>query len=385
LNPQHYNTSSGWLSGFSKLVVALTFVLIFVGGHTTTAGAGMAFPDWPLSNGSFNPNRWWSDLFQRLEHGHRLIAALVGFSVAVLCAGVWGRVWAVFASVLTGLAFAFTGRLCGFGGAAVLMGLWGTVGSFLLLLFFPSVSASAAVHRPVRVCALLAFLGVCFQAVMGGLRVTIESGGDPGFALIFRVVHGCFAQVELSLLVAVATMLSPVYSELVPNPLLRPVRKWLFLILGALYAQLALGAAMRHRGAGLAIPSFPAANLNGSWIPSVHTLDVDLNYGHTRIGALLVTGFTVWGLYRLMDAAGLQKGMRRAAVGGLFLLLVQVVLGVSVILYSRPMIPTTLHVLNGAALMAVIVLLTVRVSRSCKCAAHSDPTTERSKVDGFPG
>jgi heme A synthase len=86
-----------------------------------------------------------------------------------------------------------------------------------------------------------------------------------------------------------------------------------------------------------------------------------------------------------MDAAGLVKGMRRAAVGGLFLLLVQVVLGVSVIWYARPMIPTTLHVLNGAALMAVIVLLTVRVSRSCKCAAHSDPTTERSNVDGFPG
>jgi heme A synthase len=86
-----------------------------------------------------------------------------------------------------------------------------------------------------------------------------------------------------------------------------------------------------------------------------------------------------------MDAAWLEKGMRRAAVGGLFLLLVQVVLGVSVIWYSRPMIPTTLHVLNGAALMAVIVLLTVRVSRSCKGGAHSDPTTERSNVDGFPG
>ncbi len=345
----------------------------------------MAFPDWPLSNGSFNPNQWWNDLFQRLEHGHRLIAALVGFSVALLCAGIWGRVWAVIASVLTGLALSFIARLAGFGGASVLVGLWATVGSFLVYLFFPRVSASAVRERRVRLTVLLAFFGVCFQAVMGGLRVTIESGGDPSFALIFRVVHGCFAQVELSLLVAVATMLSPVYLEMGPNPLLRPVRKWLFLILGVLYAQLALGAAMRHRGAGLAIPTFPSANLSGSWIPSVHTVDVDLNFGHTRIGALLVTGLTIWGLGRLIYAAGLQRGLKRAALGGLFLLVVQVFLGISVIWYARPMIPTTLHVLNGAALMAVIVLLTVRVSRSCLCAAGSDPKQERSKADGFAG
>ena len=50
------------------------FWLIFTGGHTTTSGAGMAFPDWPLSNGSLNPDGWLTNFFMLLEHGHRLTA-----------------------------------------------------------------------------------------------------------------------------------------------------------------------------------------------------------------------------------------------------------------------------------------------------------------------
>jgi heme a synthase len=31
------------------------FVLVLLGAFTTTIGAGMVFTDWPLSNGSINP------------------------------------------------------------------------------------------------------------------------------------------------------------------------------------------------------------------------------------------------------------------------------------------------------------------------------------------
>ena len=55
-----------WLSRFAKLAVAATLCLIFIGGHTTTSGAGMAFPDWPLSRGSVNPvmsiSRWMAPI-----------------------------------------------------------------------------------------------------------------------------------------------------------------------------------------------------------------------------------------------------------------------------------------------------------------------------------
>ena len=37
----------------------------------------MAFADWPLSNGSLNPQGWWTNFMMRLEHGHRLTAGTV--------------------------------------------------------------------------------------------------------------------------------------------------------------------------------------------------------------------------------------------------------------------------------------------------------------------
>ena len=66
-------------------------------------------------------------------------------------------------------------------------------------------------------------------------------------------------------------------------------------------------------------------------------------------------------------------------------LFVQVGLGVSIIWYLRPLVPTTFHVLNGAALVAVFVLLTVRVSRSCRLVGDTDGVTERRMADGFAG
>ena len=63
----------------------MTFAVLLIGGHTTTTGAGMAFPDWPLSRGSINPDGWWHNVMERLEHGHRYfaegVALLIGLSV----------------------------------------------------------------------------------------------------------------------------------------------------------------------------------------------------------------------------------------------------------------------------------------------------------------
>ncbi len=76
--------ASPWLARYAKLVVVAAFWLIFTGGHTTTSGAGMAFPDWPLSNGSLNPEGWLTNFFMLLEHGHRLTAGLVTTLITVL-------------------------------------------------------------------------------------------------------------------------------------------------------------------------------------------------------------------------------------------------------------------------------------------------------------
>ena len=63
------------LNFFAILVACATFFLIIAGALVTSHDAGLATPDWPLSNGQFFPemvgNLFW-------EHGHRLVATTVG-------------------------------------------------------------------------------------------------------------------------------------------------------------------------------------------------------------------------------------------------------------------------------------------------------------------
>ena len=69
------------LNRFAILVACATFFLIIAGALVTSNDAGLATPDWPLSNGQFFPkmvgNLFW-------EHGHRMVATTVGFLTLVL-------------------------------------------------------------------------------------------------------------------------------------------------------------------------------------------------------------------------------------------------------------------------------------------------------------
>jgi cytochrome c oxidase assembly protein subunit 15 len=65
------------------------FVLVTLGAFTTSIGAGMAFPDWPLSNGSINPEGWLSDISMFAEHSHRLTGMMMGFITIGLAIWLW--------------------------------------------------------------------------------------------------------------------------------------------------------------------------------------------------------------------------------------------------------------------------------------------------------
>lgn len=58
------------LNRFAILVACATFCLIISGALVTSHDAGLATPDWPLSNGQFFP-KMFGNLFW--EHGHRLV------------------------------------------------------------------------------------------------------------------------------------------------------------------------------------------------------------------------------------------------------------------------------------------------------------------------
>jgi cytochrome c oxidase assembly protein subunit 15 len=367
------------LARYAKLVVVATFILIFVGGHTTTAGAGMAFPDWPLSHGSVMPAGWWSDLLQRLEHGHRMIAQFVGLLIGILCAWIWRSKTAVPIAIGTSIALAVAAKFAGAPREMIAhIGLWSSAAVFTVVLLLTKRRDPSPRAAGVRWLAFAAFVGVCVQAVLGGLRVVIESQGDVATATAYRVFHGCFAQFELCLLVALAGMLSPVWGEQPGAASSRKIAAFAWVTVIAIFLQLVVGATMRHLGAGLAIPTFPAANPEGGWLPVVQNAAIFLNFTHTRIGALVVAALAfglAWKVQR--DASG-EPRLTRPAWLLTALVAAQIVMGLYVIWSLRPPLLTTLHVVNGAALLATTVLLAVRASRGGWTGAVARPAHSRS-------
>lgn len=366
------------LARFAKFVVFMLFALILIGSHTTTSGAGMAFPDWPLSHGSVNPDGWWENVMQRLEHGHRLTAETVGLLIGILCAWVWRSKWSVPISIGVSAALAVAAKLSGAEPVVVAhTGLWSSAVTFALLILWQSDRSAHARPAMVRWMAFAAFLGVLAQAVLGGLRVTIEAGGDPNTAVAFRVLHGCFAHLELSLVVAIAAMLSPVWQKVQGLHAGRSIAILAWVTAGFIFLQLIFGASMRHLGAGLAIPTWPEASQTGSWMPPVHNTFVDLNFTHTRVGAAFVALLVLCLALRTIGNAASEVRLIRPAALSILLLVAQVTLGVFVIWKLRPPVLTTLHVVNGAALLATTVLLAVRARRSYDAAHEKNlPVTD---------
>jgi cytochrome c oxidase assembly protein subunit 15 len=274
-----------------------------------------------------NPEGWLTDFFMLLEHGHRLTAGLVATLVAVL-----------------------------FGWVAV---------------------KRRNLPRAAFWLALWALVGVLSQAVLGGLRVILDPQGiaatTSAIATTFRVLHGCFAQVELAIVVALAAVLSPVWNRLAASADFGKIARLAWITVVLLFLQLIVGATMRHLGAGLAIPSFPLT-MEGTFMPKVHNTFVDLNFTHTRLGALVVTASILWLCIRTFRLGSGEARLTGPALLLLVLTASQIALGMFVIWNLRPPVLTTLHVVNGAALFAATVLLAVRAGRVPTTSQRIEPT-----------
>ena len=225
--------------------------------------------------------------------------------------------------------------------------------------------------------ALWALVGVLAQAVLGGLRVVLDPKGiapaSGGVATVFRVLHGCCAQAELCLLVALAALLSPIWRSLAPRPAWQGVGRFGWITAAVIFFQLIVGATVRHLGAGLAIPSFPLTP-GGGFVPKAHNIFVDLNFTHTRFGAALVAVFIILLAAKALGGAGGETRLSHPALGLCLLLVSQLMLGMLVIWKMRPPLLTTIHVVNGAAILATTVLLAVRASRGAPPGSGAEPS-----------
>ncbi len=296
------------LAWFATLGSAWVFVLVTLGALTTSIGAGMAFADWPLSNGSLNPSGWMDNLAMFAEHSHRLSGLMMGLVTIGLVVALWRReerAWL---------------RRLGWAALAI----------------------------------------VVIQGLLGGLRVELNDWHLPGFAMsvgeILRIPHGILAQLYVCLLLAIAVACSREWIERAV-PVAPSLGRYGLVCCGLLLVQLTIAATMRHNQAGLAIPYFPYSTRQGGWLPVAWDFRVSLNFAH-RIMALVLTGALGGFAWRIHTDQGATLFMRLGATLLVTLLSLQILLGAEIIWTLRAPDVTTGHVAVGALLLATTFLLT---------------------------
>ncbi|HWA08027.1 MAG TPA: COX15/CtaA family protein [Opitutaceae bacterium] len=297
------------LAWFAALGTAWVFVLVTLGAFTTSIGAGMAFLDWPLSNGSLNPRGWLSEPDKFAEHSHRLSASLMSTITIILA------VW-----------------------------LWRT-----------------EARRWLRRLAWFAVGLVLAQAVVGGLRVLFDRMQiemvDTSLGRLFAMLHACLAQLFICTLIALATACSKPWITGRPRGDTTALRRTGLVCCALLFVQLAIAAVMRHSFAGLAIPYFPFANAEGGLLPDAWNFRVGIHFAHRVMAAVIAIGL-VWFAGRLWTSRAASLAMRCGASLLVSLLALQIILGAQIILTMRNPIMTTGHVLVGALTLATTFWIT---------------------------
>jgi cytochrome c oxidase assembly protein subunit 15 len=293
-----------WHHRYAKLVAACTLLLITAGGMVTSTGSGLSVPDWPTTYGwnmfTFPLSKWVGGI--RYEHSHRLIASTVGLLTVILAIWTWRvepRAW------VRKLGFAALGAVI----------LQGVLGGITVLLFLPpAVSIGHAGLAQIFFC----------------LTITMALVTSPGWKNAVQPVDD-----------AMLRRIAPLTTALV-------------------YTQILIGATVRHNNAGLAIPDFPLAF--GRVIPPVWNMGVAIHFAH-RVGALVVTVMIVATVSHVLFHHPRRRELVRPAVLLLGLVCVQVTLGAFVIWSGKNPAINTAHVVNGAAVLATSLVLTLRSFR----------------------
>ena len=283
-----------WLHRYAMLVAVCTLFLVVAGASVTSNDAGLSVPDWPLSYGKLMPPMTGSIFY---EHGHRMVATTVGFLTIILAAWLWRaerRAW-------------------------------------------------------LRNLGLIALGMVILQGVLGGMTVLFLLPKSVSIA------HACLAELFFSLTVSIAVFTSPSWRrgpELVVDSGSPSLRSLAILTPAAVLAQVALGAAFRHRLVNV--------------IPHI-------------IGALLVGGLVLYVAIAVLTEFKSHAALRKTGTTLIAITFLQVFLGIAAYLSRisnsdsvQPLtvmvIFTVAHVAVGALTMATSVVLGIQVRRNVQDA-----------------
>lgn len=296
------------LALFAGASAVWVFVLVALGAFTTTIGAGMAFADWPLSNGSLNPSGWLTELSMFAEHSHRLSAGIMSILTVILAIWLWRRE-----------ARAWLRKLSYFAVALVLA-----------------------------------------QAVVGGLRVLLDGieieSIQTSLGRLFAMLHACLAQALVCTLIALAVSCSRAWIERLFSGG-KGLRRAGIACCALIFLQLGVGAVMRHSFAGLAIPTFPWSTPEGGLLPAQWSFPVGINFAHRAVAVLVVAAVAVFAVALWREPAA-PPAVRTGASALVSLLALQVFLGAAIIRTQRSVYVTTGHVIVGAFTLAAAFWLT---------------------------
>jgi heme a synthase len=321
--PQPHNR---WVHRFALITAAATFPLIFMGGLVTSHGAGMSVPDWPNSWGynmfTFPPSKWVGGIL--FEHTHRLAASGVGLLSIILVIIAW----------------------------------------------------MTDSRRWIRMTALGILGAVCFQGIIGGLRVVLSERD-------LAIVHGIVAQLFFCFIATFCVLTSRFWTRrraIASTGNFRAVRSLSLITTSVVLLQLIIGAIMRHTDAGLAIPDFPTSF--GHFLPPMHIdpafrreaihqfgtnlglsrvtlFQIWIHFAH-RIGALLVTISTLTLASLIVQRFSRISPLIWPAWISLVLLAVQLMLGILTVLLRKPADIASAHVAIGSLLLVTACVIAVR-------------------------
>jgi cytochrome c oxidase assembly protein subunit 15 len=177
------------LHRYASFLAGATFLLVIAGGLVTSTGSALAVPDWPLAFGQYFPKMEGGVLY---EHGHRMIAGVIGLLTFIL--GIW---------------------------------LW-----------------REERRQGVRNLGMAAIAIVISQAALGGITVMYR------LPVAVSTAHAALGQVFFTVLVMIAVLTGTQATRPAAGKATRLQRLGL-LTVGFIFLQLLAGAYLRHTGKGL--------------------------------------------------------------------------------------------------------------------------------------
>ncbi len=277
----------------------------------------MSVPDWPNTYGYnmffFPWQDWVGGIF--FEHSHRLVAAGVGVLLTILA-----------------IALCFQGRI------------W------------------------LRWMGLAVPIFIALEGTLGGLRVVLREDQ-------IGIFHACLAQALFIAVSLIALFTSRWWIE--ARPAITPYqwRGRTLAITALIFAQLMVGATMRHEHAGLSIPDFPLAygqvwpKIDSPSVakynlerlkhnqPPTNALYINMQMVH-RVGAVLITVAILAAAAAAWLTPGTAPVLRRWSAVWVGLVFVQFALGAFTIWTNKAADVATTHVAVGAMTLVTGALLT---------------------------